>query len=159
MPAAEVAALDMRLPHSATTAQGSLFQSRNEPEGEYFSGRRVFVLSGRIYCQPSSWRWECGNRFYRFPRFVGRAENSIIVFRAFHKPSFPRSTSTAAGVHADFLISSNIVYLACCMRRAASVSLMVAATRLSAARLSPGRRNCCGRSSESSFSNGVCHRL
>jgi hypothetical protein len=26
----------------------------------------------------------------RFPRFVERAENSTIVFRAFHKPSFPR---------------------------------------------------------------------
>ena len=61
--------------------------------------------------------------------------------------------------HADFLISSNMVHFACCMRRAASVSLMVAATRLSAARLSPGRRNCCGRSSESSFSSGVFHCL
>jgi len=49
-----------------------------------------------IYCSWSSWRWKCGNRLYRFPRFVGRAENSIIVFRAFHKPSFPRSTSTSA---------------------------------------------------------------
>jgi len=81
---------------------------------------------------------ECGNRLYRFPRFVGRAENSLIVFRAFHKPSFPRSTSTAVRVQADLLICSNMVYLACCICRAASVSLMVAATRLSAFMLSPG---------------------
>ena len=112
-----------------------------------------------IYVSQLSRRWECGNRFYRFPRFVGRLENSIIVFRAFHKPSFPRSTSTAAGVHADFLICSNMVFLACCIRRAASVSLMVAATRLRALMVSPGRRNCCGRWSESSFSKGVCHCL
>jgi len=50
-----------------------------------------------IACSSLSWRWECGNRFYRFPRFVGRAENSTIVFWAFHKLSFPRSTSTASG--------------------------------------------------------------
>jgi hypothetical protein len=62
-------------------------------------------------------------------------------------------------VHADLLIFSNMVLLACCMRCAASVSLMDAATRLSALMLSPGRRNCCGRSSESSFSNGVFHCL
>jgi hypothetical protein len=40
-----------------------------------------------------SWRWECGNRLYRFPRFVGREGNSTIVFLAFHEPSFPRPAS------------------------------------------------------------------
>ena len=63
------------------------------------------------------------------------------------------------GVYADLLICSNMLSFASCMRRAASVSLMEAATRLSALMLSPGFRNCCGRSSESSFSNGVCHCL
>src|SRR5665213_951363 len=62
-------------------------------------------------------------------------------------------------VHADLLICSNMVLLACCIRRAASVSLIDAATRLSAATLSPGRRNCCGRLSESKVSNGVRHSL
>ena len=83
------------------------------------------------------------------PSFSGLSIN-----RHFHGPLPLRRR-----VHAHFLICSNIVLLACCMRRAASVSLMVAATRLSALMLSPGRRNCCGRSSESSFSNGVCHCL
>ena len=82
-----------------------------------------------------------------------------IVFRAFHKPPFPRPLPQRHASYADFLICSNIVFLACCMRRAASVSLMEAATRFSAAMESPGRRNCCGRSSESSFSSGVCHSL
>jgi len=49
-----------------------------------------------IFASSSSRRWECGNRLYRFPELVGRAENSTIVFRAFHKPSFPRSISTEA---------------------------------------------------------------
>jgi len=87
--------------------ESSLFQSKNEPEGSCGRGQlqtspfRDFF----IYISWLSWRWECGNRFYRFPRFVGRAENSIIVFRAFHKPSFPRSTSTAA------LVSGRSSYL------------------------------------------------
>src|ERR1035438_1911590 len=42
--------------------------------------------------------------------------------------------------HADFLISSNITFFARCIRRAASVSLIAAATRLSALILSPGRK-------------------
>jgi hypothetical protein len=72
---------------------------------------------------------------------------------------FPGPLPLLPEVHADFPICSNMVYLACCMRRAASVSLIDAATRFSAAMLSPGRRNCCGRSSESSFSSGVRHSL
>src|ERR1035441_7179038 len=56
---------------------------------------------GEIYSSPwSSWRWECGNRLHRFPRFVGRAENSTIVFRAFHKPSFPQPASIASNCQA-----------------------------------------------------------
>jgi len=80
--------------------------------------------------------------------------SGLSINRHFHGP-----LPLGSGVHADLLICSNMLYLACCMRRAASVSLMVAATRLRALMLSPGRRNCCGRSSESSFSNGVCHCL
>jgi len=49
-----------------------------------------------ICCSSWSRRWKCGNRLFRFPRFVGRAENSTIVFRAFHKPSFPRSACTVS---------------------------------------------------------------
>jgi hypothetical protein len=80
--------------------------------------------------------------------------SGLSINRHFHGPLALRPM-----VHADLLICSNMVYLACCMRRAASVSLMDAATRLRAATVSPGRRNCCGRSSESSFSSGVCHSL
>ena len=46
-------------------------------------GQVFRVLSGKIV-QSSSWRWECENRFHRFQGLVGRAENSTIVFRAFH---------------------------------------------------------------------------
>ena len=77
-----------------------------------------------------------------------------IVFRAFHKPPFPRPLPLRHASYADFLICSNIAFLACCLRRAASVSLMDAATRISAAMESPGLRNRCGRSSESGFSSG-----
>ena len=80
--------------------------------------------------------------------------SGLSINRHFHGP-----LPLLSGVQADLLICSNMVYLACCICRAASVSLMVAATRLSAFMLSPGRRNCCGRSSESSFSSGVCHSL
>ena len=80
--------------------------------------------------------------------------SELSINRHFHGPLplLPR-------VHADLLICSNMVYFACCIRCAASVSLMFAATRLRALMLSPGRRNCCGRWSESSFSKGVCHCL
>ena len=61
------------------------------------------VLGGFHSSPWSSWRWECGNRFHRFPRFVGRAENSTLVFRAFHKPSFPRPPLVAVSVHAASL--------------------------------------------------------
>src|ERR1035437_8658946 len=80
--------------------------------------------------------------------------SGLSISRHFHGP-----LPLLPGAHADLLICSNMVFLACCIRRAASVSLMDAATRLSTPMLSPGRRNCCGRSSDSSFSNGVCHCL
>src|ERR1019366_4787345 len=80
--------------------------------------------------------------------------SGLSINRHFHGPLPLRPM-----VQADLLICSNMVLLACCMRRAASVSLMDAATRFSAASESPGRRNCCGRSSESSFSSGVCQIL
>src|ERR1019366_176319 len=83
------------------------------------------------------------------PSFSGLSIN-----RHFHGP-----LPLLPEVHADLLICSNIEFLACCIRRAASVSLMVAATRLSAATVIPGRRNCCGRLSESSVSSGVRHSL
>src|ERR1035437_11148288 len=83
------------------------------------------------------------------PSFSGLSIN-----RHFHRPLPLRRM-----VHADLLICSNMVFLACCMRRAASVSLIDAGTRFSAPRESPGRRNCCGRSSESSVSSGVRHSL
>ena len=64
---------------------------------------------GDLYSSPSSsWRWECGNRLHRFPRFVGRAENSTIVFRAFHKPSFPRPASIAANSQAAIFAVASI---------------------------------------------------
>jgi hypothetical protein len=56
------------------------------------------------------------------PSFSGLSIN-----RHFHGP-----LPLQPAVHADLLICSNMVFLACCMRRAASVSLMVAATRLRA---------------------------
>jgi hypothetical protein len=37
-----------------------------------------------------------GNRLHRFRRFVGRRENSTIVFQAFHEPSLPRRASITA---------------------------------------------------------------
>jgi len=80
--------------------------------------------------------------------------SGLSLNRHFHGP-----VALLPVVHADLLICSNMLCFASCMRRAASVSLMVAATRLRALMLSPGRRNCCGRSSESSFSSGVCHFL
>ena len=80
--------------------------------------------------------------------------SGLSINRHFHRPLPLRPM-----VHADLLICSNIVFLACCMRRAASVSLIDAATRFSAASESPGRRNCCGRSRESSVSSGVRHSL
>ena len=50
----------------------------------------VFLSFGEmISCSSPQRQWEFGNRLYRFPRFVERAENSFMVFRAFHKPSFP----------------------------------------------------------------------
>src|SRR5713226_724386 len=65
----------------------SLFQSKNEPEGSCWRGQLQAspFWDFFIYVSQLSWRWECGNRFYRFPRFVGRAENSTIVFRPFHQ--------------------------------------------------------------------------
>ena len=80
--------------------------------------------------------------------------SGLSINRHFHGP-----IPLLPEVHADLIICSNMLFLACCIRRAASVSLMVAATRLSALMLSPGRRNCCGCLSESSFSKGVCHSL
>jgi len=78
------------------------------------------------------------------PSFSGLSIN-----RHFHGPLPLQPTPQA-----DLFISSNIWFLACCMRRAASASLMDAATRISAAMESPGLRNRCGRSSESGFSSG-----
>jgi len=52
---------------------------------------------------------KCGNRLLSISRF-GRAANSLIVFRAFHKPSFPRSTSLLSGVQADFLSARTWLY-------------------------------------------------
>ena len=94
--------------------------------------------------------------------------SGLSLNRHFHGP-----VALLPVVHADLLICSNMLCFASCMRRAASVSLMVAATRLRALMLSPGRRNCCGRSSESSLrrrlyrwpldrgarhQNGICHK-
>jgi hypothetical protein len=56
----------------------------------------------------SSWRWECGNRLDRFPRFVERAENSTIVFRPFHKPSFPRPASITTNSQAAIFIVASV---------------------------------------------------
>lgn len=61
------------------------------------------------------------------------AENSHFVFLVFHKPSSPRSSSSAVGGLADHLICSKFAFLASCVRRADSVSIMDAATRFSAA--------------------------
>jgi hypothetical protein len=46
---------------------------------------QVFGVSKWKDCSLSSRRWKCENRFYRFSRSVGRAGNSLIVFRAFHQ--------------------------------------------------------------------------
>jgi len=50
--------------------------------------------------------------------------SGLSINRHFHGP-----LPLLSGVQADLLICSNMVYLACCICRAASVSLMVAATR------------------------------
>jgi len=138
----------------------SLFQSKNEPEG-VGAGSFGRLLFG-IFSYMSRGCRDRGNVGIGFIDFQGLWEgrktalsfSGLSINRHFHGP-----LPLLRGVHADLLICSNMVFLACCIRRAASVSLMVAATRLSVARLSPGRRNCCGRSSDSSFSNGVCHCL
>jgi len=87
----------------------------------------------------------------RFPRLVGRAENGAIVFRAFHEPSFP----ALLRFYAVSRMRSKSFALACCMRRAASVSLMAAATLFSAFMLNPSRRYCAGLSSNDRVSSGV----
>jgi len=113
----------------------SLFQSKNDLSGQFEAGiiRRSF--SGFFIDASSSPRRGMGEsvsiskvcgrrkRRYRFPCFP----STVISTVRFH----------SCGVQADFLIFSNMVLLASCIRRAASVSLLVAATRLSAARLSP----------------------
>jgi hypothetical protein len=139
----------------------SLFQSRNEPEGLVCGGQLWTAPFGMISYIARDRRGG-GNVGIGFIDFQGLWEgrktalsfSDLSINRHFHGPLPLRPR-----VHAHFPICSNMVFLACCMRRAASVSLMVAATRLSAATVNPGRRNCCGRSSESSFSSGVCHSL
>jgi hypothetical protein len=60
-----------------------------------------------------------------------------------------------ARLHALSRSWSKSLVLACCMRRAASVSLIVPAMRFRALMLSPGRRYCAGESSLSRVSSGV----
>ena len=82
-------------------------------------------------------------------------ETCFIVFRAFHRPPFPRPFLIDLRSYAVSRIFSNSLLLACCIRRAASVSLMAAATRFKALMLSPWRRYCAGLSNSNRVSSGV----
>jgi hypothetical protein len=82
--------------------------------------------------------WE--SRRGRFPR------------RLFHGPPFPRPSFRFHPVGRSF---SNSLLFACCMRRAASVSLRAPAMRFKALMLSPWRKYCAGLSSANKVSSGV----
>ncbi len=43
----------------------------------------------------------------RFPRSAGKAENSLIAFRAFHEPSVPRPVSGAARTEWEMQINKD----------------------------------------------------
>ena len=132
-------------------------------------GRRSGFLSFRdlksTYAS-SRGRRECGNRSARFliSRCTFRAISKVcgkvgkqrtIVFRAFHKPPFPRPLRIGLRSYAVSRSFSNSLLFASCIRRAASVSLMAAATLFSALILSPSRRYCAGLSNSDSVSSGV----
>jgi len=132
-------------------------------------GRRSGFLSFRdlksTYAS-SRGRRECGNRSALF--FISRCtpgaiskvcgkvgKQRTIVFRAFHKPPFPRPLRIGPRAYAVSRSFSNSLLFASRIRRAASVSLMAAATRFSAFMLSPSRRYCAGLSSSDRVSSGV----
>jgi hypothetical protein len=54
---------------------------------------------------------------------VGRAENSTIVFRAFHKPSFPRPASIAANSQAATFTVASIQSFSNCIGLAVNMFL------------------------------------
>src|SRR5664280_1184698 len=110
-------------------ACNSVFQSKNEPEG-VGAGSFGRLLFG-IFSYMSRGCRDRGNVGIGFIDFQGLWEgrktalsfSGLSINRHFHGP-----LPLLRGVHADLLICSNMVFLACCIRRAASVSLMVAAT-------------------------------
>jgi len=81
---------------------------------------------------------ECGYLFFRFPWTV----ISSALLPSLHSYAVCRSFS-------------NSLLWACCIRRAASVSLRAPAMRLRALMLSFGRRYCAGLSSPNKLSSGV----
>src|SRR5208282_5703352 len=122
----------------SVSAVPSLFQLKDEPEGSEGQANWGRLLSGLILSQVSS-------------RSRGGGNVGIGTFD-FHISSalFPRHWFYA--VSRSF---SNNLLFACCMRRAASVSLRAPAMRFRALMLSPWRRNCAGFSSASRVSSGV----
>jgi len=82
---------------------------------------------------------------------VVRGESLPLAFHAFHSPGI----STALGPHRVFRQRANKVNFACCIRRAASVSLRISACRFSNPAVIPSFKYPVHLSKEVSFSYGV----
>ena len=85
----------------------------------------------------------------------GRRLSFLASLRGWKPPPVPERGLEAFFPHAVLRNWSKSLCLACCMRRAASVSLMSPAMRCRVATVRPGRRYCWGLGSDNSVSSGV----
>jgi len=107
---------------------------------------------------PRASRASCGNveisrRWRDFQGAVGKVENLLLVFHAFHRSVI--STAFSGLDHRPRRHWRSSASLAFCIRAAASVSLMRRASRSSIAAVIPSFRCFCQSGSETSFSYGV----
>src|ERR1700674_2363070 len=79
----------------------------------------------------------------RFPRAGGNEGNLGLVFLVFHGPAFPRRSPVFHAVLRSCRKPRNRLHLACCIRRADSVSLCWLAMRSKLWMLRDGRRYVC----------------
>jgi hypothetical protein len=122
--------------------KGKLYSSsRPGAEGMWISPRMIFIFR----CTLLAISKVCGK---------GGKTRSIVF------PGFPQTAISSALLpsYRSYVLSrnrSNSFAFASCIRRAASVSLMAAATLFSALMLSPSRRYCAGFSNNDRVSSGV----